>query len=639
MKKSILYFVVILMLTSFLWSNTFQVTSNPNPITTENPRDEVWLHWDNGTNNDAIGLTDGGTFYVAAKWDNSDLADYDSATLETIKVFIYSETAEYTLKVWTGTNASNEIMSMPLSDYEIGTWNEFTPTESIVINSNESLWIGYEVTHSVGDYAAGCDAGPAVVGKGDKISMDGSSWENLSGYGLDYNWNIQAMIQTGSYEHDVKITQIEPFAANMNPEEPVNPQVQIKNIGLNEETVSVNLSIIDLDGNEEYNETVTDITIAPNELSDVDFPTFVMEENQAYTVNAEVNLDNDENETNNQSEIEFTTYTGERELVLIEEFTGTWCGFCPGAAMAMEDFIENDNYVAIVAYHDGDEFENDYAANRVDYYGITGFPTCIFDGTENYVGGSSDQSIYSALLPIYEEMIQIKTPIELNTYLTEDDGNYSVHTTVYNNGQLPEGNYVLHVAVTESEIPHSWGGLNQLDFVERTMAPNANGSSIELTQETIENTVDFEVESNWNLDHTKVIIWLQETASKKIYQAEQLDITNVSSEEEQQEPVQTLLTNYPNPFYSPAGSNENNIGTTISFNIPSHNTDNLTLEIFDIKGRLVKRYNNIETNTAGQGEIHWNGLDNDGKRTASGIYFSRIKGQNFQKINKMILLK
>jgi hypothetical protein len=60
--------------------------------------------------------------------------------------------------------------------------------------SGNDLWIGYEVHHDLGDFAAGCDAGPAVAGYGDMISLDGIFYEPMSGLGLDYNWNIAATL-------------------------------------------------------------------------------------------------------------------------------------------------------------------------------------------------------------------------------------------------------------------------------------------------------------------------------------------------------------------------------------------------------------------------------------------------------------
>jgi len=101
----------------------------------------------------------------------------------------------YTFKVWTGANASNEILSQPVTDLVMEAWNEVYYTAPFTIDSSVELWIGYAVDDQpAGGYPAGCDAGPAVAGYGDMISMSGGAWDPLSGYGLDYNWNIQAWV-------------------------------------------------------------------------------------------------------------------------------------------------------------------------------------------------------------------------------------------------------------------------------------------------------------------------------------------------------------------------------------------------------------------------------------------------------------
>lgn len=48
------------------------------------------------------------------------------------------------------------------------------------------------------DFPAGIDAGPAIEGKGDLISINGMAWNTLSSFGLPYNWNIRGMLSSGN---------------------------------------------------------------------------------------------------------------------------------------------------------------------------------------------------------------------------------------------------------------------------------------------------------------------------------------------------------------------------------------------------------------------------------------------------------
>ena len=54
---------------------------------------------------------------------------------------------------------------------------------------------------TIGEYPAGVDQGPAITGKGDLISVDGSPWQALSfNPDLDYNWNLQIYVSNAKGE-------------------------------------------------------------------------------------------------------------------------------------------------------------------------------------------------------------------------------------------------------------------------------------------------------------------------------------------------------------------------------------------------------------------------------------------------------
>ncbi|MDA3814214.1 MAG: choice-of-anchor D domain-containing protein, partial [Candidatus Cloacimonetes bacterium] len=92
--------------------------------------------------------------------------------------------------------------------------------------------------------------------------------------------------------------------------------------------------------------------------------------------------------------------------------------------------------------------------------------------------------------------------------------------------------------------------------------------------------------------------------------------------------VTKVNQNYPNPF---------NPETTIAFSIA--NSEQYTLlEIFNIKGQKVKTLVN-EKLEVGQYNVVWSGTDNSGRKVSSGVYFYKFDAGNYQKINKMLLIK
>ncbi|MFQ6608497.1 MAG: T9SS type A sorting domain-containing protein [Fidelibacterota bacterium] len=88
-----------------------------------------------------------------------------------------------------------------------------------------------------------------------------------------------------------------------------------------------------------------------------------------------------------------------------------------------------------------------------------------------------------------------------------------------------------------------------------------------------------------------------------------------------------LSPNYPNPF---------NVITVIDYQILQSGW--ITLQIFNVSGRAVKTLVN-EYKTAGRYTVTWNGKNDPGNASGSGIYFYQLKSKNSMRIKKLILLR
>lgn len=88
-----------------------------------------------------------------------------------------------------------------------------------------------------------------------------------------------------------------------------------------------------------------------------------------------------------------------------------------------------------------------------------------------------------------------------------------------------------------------------------------------------------------------------------------------------------LLQNYPNPF---------NPETLISFDIPR--SGHVTLEIINILGATVATPIN-GTLQAGRHTVAFRGVTPEGSQLPSGIYFYRMRSEQFESTRKMVLLK
>lgn len=116
-------------------------------------------------------------------------------------------------------------------------------------------------------------------------------------------------------------------------------------------------------------------------------------------------------------------------------------------------------------------------------------------------------------------------------------------------------------------------------------------------------------------------------SDKLYYRLKQIDFNGTFSYSAEVEVITqpldfALYQNYPNPF---------NPTTTIKYEIPQ--SSNVKIEVFDILGRVVKVLFN-EQKDAGRYEIKF-----DASSLASGIYYYRIKANDFIQTKKMMLIK
>ncbi len=91
-----------------------------------------------------------------------------------------------------------------------------------------------------------------------------------------------------------------------------------------------------------------------------------------------------------------------------------------------------------------------------------------------------------------------------------------------------------------------------------------------------------------------------------------------------------LLQNYPNPF---------NPTTTICFELNTENTEITELIIYNIKGQKIKTFPINASILIHINTIIWDGTDDNNQPVTSGIYFYKLKTDNFEKTRKMILMK
>jgi len=130
------------------------------------------------------------------------------------------------------------------------------------------------------------------------------------------------------------------------------------------------------------------------------------------------------------------------KTLLIEQFTGTWCGYCPRAIDFIHNILVTDPYVGHIAYHLSDPLTFTYNGSLFQYFGFTGVPTVLVDRDLIWNGLASEISLLHK---------PVRTGISLSVSGTESQVNINVkaHFGVNYNDNLN-----LTVYLVEDNLVH-----------------------------------------------------------------------------------------------------------------------------------------------------------------------------------------
>jgi hypothetical protein len=203
------------------------------------------------------------------------------------------------------------------------------------------------------------------------------------------------------------------------------------------------------------------------------------------------------------------------EKVLIELGTATWNSACANEASILEELKSQGLDIAVVNYHLNDPFGNVFANDRGNYYSIQSVPFPIVQGQE------IDYGAIQNYLDAYNIAINELSAFELNVAggFLQDTLYITVNTekiASYESDALK-----LHCVLTESDIHFEWWGLNEVNDVERSMSPDADGSILDFSSSSsVESHLQIFIEDFWNLTNMQLVCFLQDDENKQVLQCQ-----------------------------------------------------------------------------------------------------------------------
>ncbi|MEZ4778450.1 MAG: Omp28-related outer membrane protein [Flavobacteriaceae bacterium] len=276
----------------------------------------------------------------------------------------------------------------------------------------------------------------------------------------------------------------------------------------------VSFDVVDASGNN-YNDTGT-FYVNGNPITG---NIFSSTQTGSYEVYAEYTIEG-ENFTSETKT--FQIFIPKRKVV-VEDYTGAWCGYCPAVSAAIENVYDLTSNITSIAIHNNDELALSIEPALRTEFGVFGFPSGRINRTTTWGSGLNFPTTAVTSLA----GLDVATAISISSSVT--NGNLAVKVSLISENDLQ--NTKLVVYLTEDGIPldqtnyfngdssSPYFGLGDpiIDFeqnhVLRASLTNAFGNEIPSTNAltTYETSFNYEIPSNFVNEKLSIVVMLVDT--------------------------------------------------------------------------------------------------------------------------------
>ena len=408
---------------------------------------------------DAIGISDGSDYdYKAASLlSGAELTDNGT---EIIGIRFYVRDGAKSGKIFIGPDYENPVVEKEYT-YKKGGWQYVLFDEPYAV-TGEDIYIGYSIKGS--GYLLGYESTSRNM-PGEMLYFNGAWGTFKSVVSANGKWTMQAIMRGGDYSTDIQNNLVVECVENLYTaalegwDMPLT--FEVRNSGAK---TAYNVAVKCTFGSQSKDVTIDSLMNGQSYF--VESP-FTVSGSGSVSVSIDASVDGVTDETPNDNSVKSScTVTGSdnvRNRVLIEQFTGQACGYCPGGAANLKSAIEatgHPEYFAWVAHHAGyypDDFTLQESKDIAAAFGVNSAPMMCINRT-SVAGQGLVWSPYSAtavnLLGCYAT--PAKATLEFNHTLVGDS------ITVNVSGTTAESAAKVSVILIQSGITasQSSGGNN-----------------------------------------------------------------------------------------------------------------------------------------------------------------------------------
>ena len=347
------------------------------------------------------------------------------------------------------------------------------------------------------------------------------------------------------------------------------------------------------------------------------------------------------------------TYGQAVKKVLIEEFTGAWCGFCPDGALIMDDILATYPGQSVgLALHNGDGMVSAVGNQCINFF-TTGFPSGVVDRMQAQNNALSRNVWESEAV----SRMSVSAPVSVSLEDASFDGGTNMLTVTLRAAFVSNvtGNLRTSLIISEDSVTGSGSGFNQTNYYNTTSGHPYYGagdpiigyvhrhvvraagaasywgnngvlpSSVSAGEEYTA-TYNIYINPSWDINHLHIVGLVNRfdgtsAGQREVLNAEEVAFSILTGQEEQLTRGATIFDAYPNPFTD-----------QVTFSFELKNTENVSMDIYNTLGQQVE---NVASGSMGAGmhtlTWHANGAEN-------GVYIAKLTTENGESVTKRIVL-
>lgn len=343
-------------------------------------------------------------------------------------------------------------------------------------------------------------------------------------YNIDY-WYIDDVLIFRPFDFDLSLNSLQVpdiFAG----ETPITGTVE--NLG-NQIIESFDLNWQINDG-EIFTESFTDLSVELTEEFVFETTSVLDLEPGEYALNVSISNINGQSEDNNPdnnvlSKDVFVAHGSVQRVPMFEHFTSSTCPPCytVSVTFGLNDFYsDNIENLAVIKYQmnwpgNGDPYYTPEGGARRNYYGVSGVPSLFIDG--NVVPFDANLTGVNAA---FNQSLSNPAFVNIDAVSSVEGNEVLIDVDIMPYMSIPDVR--LHAAVVEKTTYENAtsNGETEFHYVMMKMVPNANGTTLGLTameEYTTNFTIDMSGTFVEDMDDLTVVLFLQNQATKEIYQA------------------------------------------------------------------------------------------------------------------------